>query len=149
MKKFNIISVLFVLVLFSLKSNAQQTDENTLIINRYFQSLNSEQILLTENNLKYAQSDLNTPNSTEINILQSGNFNNININSSANNQSIGQVGNYNSYEFISFYGRDDLNFEAQQIGENNLIQILGENSLINNMKIIQKSDFKTITITNY
>jgi len=100
---------------------------------------------LTEEELR----NFNAVNNAELNILQSGNYNLINVKTNSNNQNVGQVGNYNSYEFISYYGRDDLNFEVQQIGSGNFIQVLGENSLINNMKIIQKSNSKTITITNY
>ena len=151
MKKFSVIVnylVLIVIGLFSFKMNAQQVDENTLAINRYFQNINFEESLLTLNN-KSTQLNYNTPNNTELNILQSGNFNVINIKSTENNQNVDQVGDYNSYDFISFYGRTDLNFEVEQVGNNNLIQVLGENSLIDNMKIIQKSDFKTITITNF
>jgi len=151
MKKFSVIVNYLVLIaigLFSFKMNAQQVDENTLAINRYFQNINFEESLLTLNN-KSTQLNYNTPNNTELNILQSGNFNVINIKSTENNQNVDQVGDYNSYDFISFYGRTDLNFEVQQVGNNNLIQVLGENSLIDNMKIIQKSDFKTITITNF
>ena len=151
MKNYSKISIFLgvIISLFSLEINAQQTDENTLIINRYFQNINFEQALLEENNSNREFSSFDSPNNTELNILQSGDFNLINIKSTVNNQSVNQLGNYNNYEFISFYGRDDLNLEVQQIGNNNLIQVLGENSIINNMKIIQKSDFKTITITNY
>jgi hypothetical protein len=151
-KNVNILLVVFVLIfsIFSIKTNAQQTDENTFIINKYFQNINNAQIVPTTNNYTNQNLTVNKyANNAELYILQSGNFNYVNINSGTNSQNINQVGDKNSYEFISFYGRDDLNFEAQQIGNNNYIQVLGENSLINNMKIIQKSDFKTITIKNF
>lgn len=149
MKKFsNILSLGFVLIGFSfLQINAQQTDENTFVINKYFQNINSEIQLPSTSNENLAQ--YGYQNSAELNILQSGNYNYINVKTNANNQNVGQQGNYNNYEFISFYGRDDLNFEVKQIGNGNSIQILGENSIIDNMKIIQKSDYKTITISNY
>lgn len=149
MKKFsNILSLGFVLIGFSfLQINAQQSDENTFVINKYFQNINSEIQLPSTSNENLAQ--YGYQNSAELNILQSGNYNYINVKTNANNQNVGQQGNYNNYEFISFYGRDDLNFEVKQIGNGNSIQILGENSIIDNMKIIQKSDYKTITISNY
>jgi len=152
MKKIDTIFVLCLLLIsvFSFKITAQQTDENTLIINRYFQNITAEQAQL--NNVNFTDQEIknyNAVNNAELNILQSGNYNFVNIQTTANSQNIGQVGDYNSYEFISYYGRDDLNFEVQQVGRGNFIQVLGENSLINNMKIIQKSDYKTITITNY
>lgn len=152
MKKSGNIFVLSLLIisLFSIKIAAQQTDENTLIINRYFHNISAEQAQLNNGNLTEQElRNLNAVNNAELNILQSGNYNLINVKTNSNNQNVGQVGDYNSYEFISYYGRDDLNFEVQQIGSDNFIQVLGENSLINNMKIIQKSNSKTITITNY
>ena len=140
MKKFsNIYSLVFLLIgISSLQINAQQSDENTFVINKYFQNINSENQLpsnLTNENLAKYQAQ----NNAELNILQSGNYNYINVKTNANNQSVGQQGNYNNYEFISFYGNDNLNFEVRQIGNGNSIQILGENSIIDNMKIIQKS----------
>ena len=144
-----LIIVLFVNV-FSYNASAQQMDENTYLINRYFQIASSGQNLLTENELLVSKAKTNNlVNNTELNILQAGNYNSINVKTSTNTQNVNQVGDYNNYEFISFYGRNDLNLEVQQIGNQNFVQILGENSLIDNMKIIQKSNFKTITITNY
>lgn len=150
----NILLIIFlVFSVLSFKINAQQTDENTYIINKYFQNINnSEQLLGTESkslNQNQEPINYNIANKADLNIVQFGNYNYINVKSNSINQDIGQVGNYNNYEFLTYYGRSDLNFEVQQIGNNNYIQVLGENSLIDNMKIIQKSDFKTITITNY
>ncbi|NLP58077.1 hypothetical protein [Lutibacter sp. B1] len=150
----NILLIIFlVFCVLSFKINAQQTDENTYIINKYFQNINnSEQLLGTESkslNQNQEPINYNIANKADLNIVQFGNYNYINVKSNSINQDIGQVGNYNNYEFLTYYGRSDLNFEVQQIGNNNYIQVLGENSLIDNMKIIQKSDFKTITITNY
>jgi hypothetical protein len=151
MKKNTNTSILLaaVIALFTYNVSSQQIDENTLVINKYFQNVNAEETLPLLTNISQTQENLNTQNNIELSILQAGNYNIVNINSTVNSQNINQLGNSNSYEFISFYGRNDLNFEAQQIGNNNFIQVLGENSIINNMKIIQKSDFKTITITNY
>ncbi len=151
MKRITKITSLGILLMLSFitKINAQQTDENTLIITKYFQNNTTAQTLGTINLTNQASANSKAITNSELNILQNGNYNLVNIKTTTNNQNIAQVGNNNSYEFISYYGRDDLNFGAQQIGNGNFIQILGENSLINNMKIIQKSDYKTITITNY
>ncbi len=150
-KTTNIVLVFFLIIgLSSFKLVAQQTDENTHAINSYFQNVNATKALLVNTNIKNQDlAKYNALNNAELHILQSGNYNLINIKTNANSLNVGQLGNYNSYEFISFYGRNDLNFEVQQIGNNNFIQVLGENALINNMKIIQKSNFKTIIITNY
>lgn len=151
MKTSHYILVLFMLLSVSfLKVTAQQVDENTKMIEKYFENINSEQILLDQDNTssKIATNFKSLTNS-ELNILQKGNFNLVNIKANISNLSVNQIGNSNNYEFLSYYGRNDLTFEVQQIGDNNLVQVLGENSIMDKMKIIQKSNAKTITITNY
>lgn len=141
---FGIISISF------LKINAQNTDENTFIIDQYFNNGPLENVLNANFN---PANELFTANNisgkTYVNISQVGNNNVVDVKANSEIQNINQKGNKNNYEFISFYGRNDLNFEIQQLGNSNLIQVLGENSLINNLKIIQKSNFKSITVTNY
>ncbi len=133
-----------------LEIKAQQVDEDAQIIEKYFKNLNSEQLLNDLVNFNNeVNNTLNVFNTSKLSVLQNGDYNLIHVKSSINKLSIGQVGDYNSYEFLSYFSRDDLNLEVQQLGSNNSIQILGENSLINNMKIIQKSNYKNITITNY
>jgi hypothetical protein len=132
----------------SFKLNAQETDFNTIIINKYFQmssqeKSDNENVELFNNNL------ISFSDSRGVSVLQLGNYNFATFKANSNNLQLEQIGNNNNYEFISFYGRDNLTFKAQQIGSNNYIQVLGENSIINNLSIIQKSDFKTITIVNY
>jgi hypothetical protein len=132
----------------SFKLNAQETDFNTIIINKYFQmssqeKSDNENVELFNNNL------ISFSDSRGVSVLQLGNYNFATFKANSNNLQLEQIGNNNNYEFINFYGRDNLTFKAQQIGSNNYIQVLGENSIINNLSIIQKSDFKTITIVNY
>ncbi|WP_372792485.1 hypothetical protein [Lutibacter sp.] len=132
----------------SFNSNAQQTDENTYIINQYFQ-LNNESALLenkrtpTTNNNKQEQSNFITLN-------QIGNNNEIDIKQNvADSQTVSQLGNNNYYNFINYYNNTPSNFNIIQQGNANNLQIYGENSIINNISIIQKSDFKTLIIKNY
>ncbi|WP_457616959.1 hypothetical protein [Lutibacter sp.] len=152
MKKNNTMRLLFLFIIgFSFANVYGQADENTYIINRYFQNIsNGQEQLLTSQSL-FQQSLTNTDavNAAELNILQSGNYNAINVETSGNRLNISQVGENNSYEFITYYGRGDSNFEVQQLGNNNFIQVLGENSIIDNMKILQKSNNQTITVINY
>ncbi|MDV7187608.1 hypothetical protein R3X25_09975 [Lutibacter sp. TH_r2] len=149
-KKDTVLSICFIVFSFiSIQLFAQVSDENTLAISNYFQSVNT---IATEINIqKIDNSNIQlTPSAkTELNILQVGNSNLIHINSSENNINATQIGDKNSYEFLTYYGRDDLNMDVQQIGEGNAVQIFGENSLMNNIKIVQKSNNKTITINNY
>lgn len=138
------------LSLFSEKFFAQFTDENTFIINQYFKNTVSEIIPAVSSDLKnelilgYVISKNNF-----LNISQIGSNNYINIKANSDLQNIEQQGSNNNYEFISYYGKKETNFEIQQFGNYNVIEVLGENTIINNLKIVQKSDFKRITITNY
>ncbi|SDY04557.1 hypothetical protein SAMN05444411_11511 [Lutibacter oricola] len=151
MKKKSFKSILY-LVLFGLitfQLNAQISDDNTYIINKYFQNTTSEinntSLLNTNKSVATSSKTVNS----DLNILQYGNFNYVNIKASGNKLNSSQVGNNNSYEFLTYYGRNDLNIDVQQIGNSNSVQVYGENSLINNMSIVQKSNFKTITIINH
>ncbi len=141
-----IFSILFNLALFS--GNAQViTDENTYLINQYFQ-LNKESSLLENNvasptNNKQAQS-----NSVTLN--QIGNNNQIDIKQNgSDSQTVNQLGDNNYYNFINYYNNTPFNFNIHQQGNANNLQIYGENSIINNISIVQKSDFKTLIIKNY
>jgi hypothetical protein len=150
MKNIYYILTIILLSSFTFQLKAQQIDENTAAINQYFQTINS-QVALTDGIavINSQSSNKNLPQNSESNIIQTGNYNYINVKTNTNNINASQIGNNNSYEFISYYGRNDLNFDILQVGNNNLIQVFGENNIINNMTIIQKSNFKTITITNY
>lgn len=139
--------IIFILCAAIENTYGQIYDENTAIITRYFQNSSSQEKSATITD--EAQLNNFRKYKSSVNILQDGNLNYTNINSKASELGVEQIGNNNNYEFMSYYGRDDLNFDIQQIGNNNLIQVFGENRLIDNLKIIQKSDFKTITITNY
>jgi len=144
--------ILFILlVLFNLSffnGYAQQNlDENTYIINQYFQ-LNKETSLFGNinttitNNIK-AESNLlvfnQIGNNNEIDIKQQG----------ADLQKVNQLGNNNYYNFISYYNSLPSNFNIIQQGNANNLQIYGENSIIKNMSILQKTDLKTLIIKNY
>lgn len=144
--------ILFILlVLFNLSffnGYAQQNlDENTYIINQYFQ-LNKETSLFGNinttitNNIK-AESNLlvfnQIGNNNEIDIKQQG----------ADLQKVNQLGNNNYYNFISYYNSLPSNFNIIQQGNANNLQIYGENSIIKNISILQKADLKTLIIKNY
>lgn len=144
-----LLSVLLMLFSFTFfNGNAQQnSDENTFIINQYFQlnkeaSLYENKIKPTTNN-KQAQSNLvilnQIGNSNEIDIKQNG----------ADSQKVNQFGNNNYYNFINYYNSSPSNFNIIQQGNANSLQIYGENSLIKNIGIVQNTNFKTLIIKNY
>lgn len=121
-------------------------DENTHLINQYFQ-LNNEASVVSKSSLSTAemQSQINV-----VNLNQVGNDNQIDIKSSANNsQEVTQNGNQNYYNFINYYNNNPSNFNIIQQGESNSLQIYGQNSIIENISIIQNSSFKTLIIKNY
>ncbi len=124
-------------------SNAQQLqDDNSDLINAYFnQNQNTNQ------NQKVAQRSSLFSKTT---LFQIGDYNHININSSVkDNLEVTQKGNENFYEFISYYGAKDSNMQVFQTGNNNGIYIYGENNLTKNLIINQKTDNQHIYITNY
>ena len=123
---------------------SQQIDENTLVINNYFQEVN-EKLTIDDPSL------LKTNVQSYVNLVQVGNENNIYINSLqvGDNQTINQVGNQNNYEYYNYYSKENSNLNVNQEGILNSLQIFGENSLMKNATINQKSNFKTVVIKNY
>ncbi len=125
----------------------QQTDETTYIINQYFQS-NKEASALLENKGPI-NSIIQSPDNL-VKLNQIGDNNQIEIKGSINDaQSVGQFGNSNNYHFINYYNSSPSNFNIMQQGNSNSLQIYGENSIIKNISILQKTDFKTLIIKNY
>ncbi|SNR84298.1 hypothetical protein [Lutibacter flavus] len=139
------ITVFIVLFLFTfINVIAQQNNEDTYIINQYFQ-LNKESSLSEKNakTNKQAQSNF-------ISLNQIGNNNEIDIKQKGkDSQSVNQVGNKNYYSFINYYNNTPSNFNIIQQGSSNGLQIYGENSIIKNMSVVQKTNFKTLIIKNF
>lgn len=148
MKKYSYISLFIVCALFFNASSvrSQQVDENTHIINQYFQlSKQSVSVNTADTSIRDVQSQMNV-----VTLNQVGNNNQIDVKSNLNDsQEVNQVGNNNHYEFINYYNNSPSNFNILQQGNSNSLQIYGENSIINNISIVQKSNFKTLTIKNY
>lgn len=127
---------------------AQINDENTIIINSYFDNLNQEiKDNVDVNSIEF--NEITTDKGALLSLYQIGVNNNVNINSDLNQQKVTQIGRNNNYEFIGFYGVNTLNLSVLQYGHGNSIEILGENSIMNNLKIIQNSNYSTIRINNF
>jgi len=147
MKNFKyIFLVVMAICAFSFKSFAQNlTDENTEIINRYFQSttIAQEQPAATPTNVVPTTQSV-------VKIRQIGNYNVADVTVGAGqSQTVNQYGNSNYYSFIKYFNNNPSNFNVLQQGEANSLQIYGQNSLINNISILQKGDFKSLIIKNY
>jgi len=92
-----------------------------------------------------AASDLNS-----VALTQVGLFNVSEISQSMQtSQSVIQFGNKNFYSFRDFRNSTPVNLSILQQGNANSLQIYGSNSIINGMKIVQKSNFKNIVVKNY
>ncbi|UMB55188.1 hypothetical protein MKD41_06880 [Lutibacter sp. A64] len=127
----------------------QLSDENTVIINQYFQLNNNIASNLKANN-NFITSNNNQQTNEIINLNQLGDNNIIEVKQiKGDNQVVKQVGDNNYYSFINYYNSNTSNLSVMQIGNSNSLNIYGQNSLIDNMSILQKSNFKTLIIKNY
>ena len=142
MKK--LVSLFIFIVTFQANITAQQTDDTTLVINNYFQTVNDNLIVKT--------STLPNANAQSyVNLVQVGNQNTIYIKSlqTGDEQVVNQKGNKNNYEYYNYYSQENSNLKVNQEGNQNSLQIFGENSLMNNATINQKSNYKGMVIKNY
>ncbi|UMB61869.1 hypothetical protein MHL31_06670 [Lutibacter sp. A80] len=127
----------------------QLSDENTVIINQYFQLNNTIASNLKVNN-NFIISNNNQQTNEIINLNQVGDYNKIDVKQiKGDNQVVKQFGDNNYYSFINYYNSNTSNLSVMQIGNSNSLNIYGQNSLIDNMSILQKSNFKTLIIKNY
>ncbi|QCX39316.1 hypothetical protein FF125_13035 [Aureibaculum algae] len=141
--KIKYITLLMCLVFFSFCNAQQLQDENSTLINAYFNQNQSEAEPLKQEHKKSTMFSKTT-------LFQNGDYNYINIKTSVkDNLEVTQNGDQNFYEFMSFYGSKDSNMQIFQTGNNNGIYIYGENSLSKNIIINQKTDNQHIFITNY
>ena len=136
-------------MLVSFYSHAQITDDNSQIIASYFQKNNASHFTKSLNFLENNAKNNEAFEGSLFIINQTGNKNFIEIKAASKLQKVEQIGDENKYEFLSYYGKSNLQFDIHQAGKRNSIQILGENSIINEMTILQKSNHKTITIVNH
>ena len=141
MRKYIGYSVLFLVL--SLSVNGQITDSNTFVIEEYFQIEADAEI---ERNTQPTQV---IESFVEVN--QKGNDNVVTINSlqSGDSQVVTQDGYQNSYEYYNYYSQENSTLQVNQDGTLNSVQVFGENSLMKDAVINQKSDYGAIIIRNY
>lgn len=142
-------SLSVLLIVNALESNcmAQQIfDENSLLIQQYFQNFNNGS-LVSQDTKELARSSFNK---SVILLTQRGDNNSIGIKKNGKeSQVVSQVGSDNYYNFINYYNSNPSNLTILQQGRSNSLQIYGQNSIIENISIIQKSNFKSLVIKNY
>ena len=125
---------------------AQISDSNTEAINQYFQ-VNVNQA----ESVSPVKQKSSLKEGSYVEIAQTGTENNVNINSlqSGDEQVVTQAGQKNNYEYYNYYSKENSNMQVNQEGTLNSVQVFGENSLMKDAKINQKSDFKSIVVKNY
>lgn len=139
---FRILSVLIVFI--SINSFAQNlSDENSNLIESYFQL----QTITTE---APAQATLHQNLGSDVTVVQTGNYNTSYILTNSNSkQTVNQIGNRNNYEYYTYYNSNPSEVNTYQLGNNNDIQIFGQNELSKNINIFQNTNNKTLIIKNY
>ncbi len=132
----------FTFISFSLAIKAQEIDDNTMVINQYFQQITSSQ------NTPALQTQ--SPQESYIEISQIGTSNRvISINGNDDIEKIQQSGNLNDYGNYRFKNNQQTNIQVNQQGNLNSLLIFGENSLMDKLIINQKSNFQSIVINNF
>lgn len=131
MKKKSILWLMLCYMMAFIGHSQQLSDNNSELINAYFKP------------------HITTAITSETNLFQQGNYNEITIQTDAKSQiQVGQMGNYNGYFFISAYGNNDFSIDVLQQGDRNTIQVFGENNLMKNAVIRQTGSDRQIIITN-
>ena len=141
----NVIQILSVLIVFvSINSFSQNLlDQNSNLIESYFQL----QSITTE---APGETLLQQNFSSDVTVVQTGNYNNSYIlTNTSSKQSVSQIGNRNNYEYYTYYNSNPSEVNTLQLGDNNDIQIFGQNELTKNINIIQQANNKTLIIKNY
>ena len=83
-------------------------------------------------------------------ITQIGNGNVLKIKANLNDyQVVQQIGNNNYYHFSDYYNSQKSNMKVMQEGSSNSLHVFGTNSLSKNIKITQRSNFKSVVVRNF
>ena len=124
----------------------QFSDDSTLAIEQYF---NGE--YKPAGTEPRSVSDGTDALLSEVTIIQTGQENNVYIRSlqSGDEQLIRQNGQSNNYEYYNYYSQVNSTMQVNQDGTLNSVQVFGENSLMKDAVINQKSDYGAIIIRNY
>jgi len=147
--KYYIVGIIFAIACLKVDVVLSQeiTNDKDFITNEYFQLNNNPNFVIENNGATNSNQKFR---SSKIEINQTGNYNQADLKTKLNDsQTINQLGNKNNYTFINYYNNNPSKFNILQQGSSNFLQIYGQNSIINNISIIQKSNFKTLIIKNY
>ncbi|PID67659.1 MAG: hypothetical protein CR968_05520 [Flavobacteriia bacterium] len=143
--------LLFISVLFfcSLVQAQDLTDSNSNAINGYFNNvdLSSSEVTVPNTVLSPYQQDYLV--TTEI--YQNGNYNisSIKSNNAEQSNKVIQNGDYNTYEMSAYYNSNPSDVSVIQNGDFNSLQVFGQNSLSESIKIIQNTNNQSLVIKNF
>ncbi len=127
---------------------AQGTISSFELLNNQFQLNNNPNLLLQNQNPELSKNIQSSDNF--VNLNQVGNNNNVELKQIGYEaQLVSQLGDNNYYGFINYYNKTPLNLNLLQKGNSNSLHIYGVNSIIKNISIIQKTNFKSLIIKNY
>ena len=141
----NIFYILTFSLLFSSTVFAQNMiDSNTNLIENYF--VQQQHFDLT----RFSNENIQTDNVIDVVINQLGDNNNAVISANQDNkQFLTQQGDYNNFEYYTYFNNIESTITTIQSGNNNDIQIYGQNNISKNMTINQHTNNQTIIVLNY
>ena len=153
---FKVKNIYFYTLLISilLSFNGFSQNNGSYFTDTIINSIENTSIILNSTSLNNSITDVNQLSSANginsVVLKQVGLYNVSDISQSRQTeQNITQFGNKNYYSFRDYYTSSPISLSVLQQGNANSLQIYGSNSLINGMKIVQKSNFKNIVIKNY
>jgi hypothetical protein len=148
MKTKNHLSIV-VFLFFSIVIYSQEiSNQNAFVITQLTQLNTNPNYLMDNTTTTPSNNNLNVNSVVELNQL--GNFNTIDLKASLNDsQTVNQIGNKNNYVFINYFNSNPSNMNILQQGNDNFLQVYGQNSLMSKISIIQKTNAKTLIIKNY
>jgi hypothetical protein len=136
MKTKHYLTLLMILVITSIAISQNFIDNNTSLIDNYFQQENNR--------------SSNIGVGSDVTIFQFGSVNTSLLQINGNQKvSLIQKGENNNYEYYTFYNTLKSDIKINQNGNDNDIQIYGQNELTKNLVINQNTNNQTIIIRNY
>jgi glucuronate isomerase len=142
--KIKIQLLLGLFLLFGFTMYSQKISDKNAFIYTELTQLNTNPNYLINNNFNSIQ------NNTVVTLNQLGNDNVIDLKTNLkDSQKVNQLGNKNNYTFINYYNANPSNMTILQQGNDNFLQVYGQNSLMSKISIIQKTNAKTLIVKNY
>ena len=133
MKAINNISYILIFLI-SFLVNAQDEELQSYFSNQLHYNIEQSQAYATNNSQRTSQQ-----NSSTISLKQIGaeNLANIYNRYAQGEHTVSQIGDKNKYQFSNYYNKQPINLGVLQTGNDNLLKIIGTNSMFQDLKIVQ------------